>query len=207
MGCCVGSCYNPHNFQCRALTCKVTYSRHILSPLQLAPNLTDVMKNLHLMSWIGITELYHESICTFTYTLYKNLANNCICLNDGNKTHDIVYRNITHNGNILFQLVFSLLSFIFYYFISLLDCFLFLAPSHSISNVNQIDMAKIDILTKADQQLYLNALLIFIERLRHVEADLNQHILCKDKALKLYAQTSYTCGENCDSLRKALKIS
>uniref|UniRef100_A0A7S3UFS8 Sulfotransferase n=1 Tax=Picocystis salinarum TaxID=88271 RepID=A0A7S3UFS8_9CHLO len=94
------NCYNPRNMQSRYLTCQAPggpnpewqYTKAVYPHFahEKEPSLTEAILNLDKHEWIGVADLYHESLCVFVYRHKGTLPSNCKCPFPQNAGH-------THN--------------------------------------------------------------------------------------------------------------
>jgi len=84
------NCYNPHNMQSRSLTCSGTgpYNSHHVAPdTGIVPSAQEAVANLGKIEWVGIVELYEESLCLFFYKVEGRLRDHCACRKDNPERH------------------------------------------------------------------------------------------------------------------------
>lgn len=72
------NCYHPTNMQSRYLACN-THNAHKVQVDMLVPNKTVVRNNLKLLSFIGLTDFFPESVCLLHYKLNGTMPDNCFC--------------------------------------------------------------------------------------------------------------------------------
>jgi len=88
------NCYNPHNMQSRSLTCSGTgpYDSHHVAPdTGIVPSAQEAVANLGKIEWVGILELYEESLCLFFYKVEGRLRDHCAC-----QQHNPEYHHMNH---------------------------------------------------------------------------------------------------------------
>lgn len=94
------NCYNPRNMQSRYLTCQAPggpnpewqFTKAVYPHFahEKEPSLTEAILNLDKHEWIGLADLYHESVCVFVYRYKGSLPPFCKCPFPQNAGH-------THN--------------------------------------------------------------------------------------------------------------
>jgi len=157
-------CYNPWNMQSRHFVCSGSYpylAHHALvgtKPTPLVPPMDEVQHSFDRMEWVGITELYHESLCVFHYGMFAALPLGCDCAassatqNHKRDTHE------THH-----------------------------VPKHDVAEYPADLLALIDTVTVRDHQLYIRGVGRFIDRARSVERATRIRIICPAKLAKVDA--------------------
>jgi len=75
----LGSCYTPWNMMSRALTCDALSSHRANSLAEATPDIEQARTNLERVNFVGIVELYSESMCLFEYRLMQTLPVDCTC--------------------------------------------------------------------------------------------------------------------------------
>jgi len=84
------NCYNPHNMQSRSLTCSGTgpyNSHHVAQDTGIVPSAQEAVANLGKIEWVGIVELYDESLCLFFYKVEGRLRDHCACERSNPERH------------------------------------------------------------------------------------------------------------------------
>jgi len=91
------------NTQSHSLTCgKSTrgslaqHYRVLPSNDALEPSLQDALESLHRMAWIGITDLYHPSLCLLHYQANQTLPATCDCRNPQHHAQDPATKPLGH---------------------------------------------------------------------------------------------------------------
>lgn len=83
------NCYNPRNMQSRYLTCQAPdgpdpewqFTKAVYPHFahETEPSLVEAILNLNKHEWIGVADLYHESVCVFVYKYKGSLPAYCNC--------------------------------------------------------------------------------------------------------------------------------
>lgn len=152
--------------QSRALTCtrlRPSYTR-ALNWDEAAPPPSVALNNLNTFSWVGITELFDESICLFEYRVTGVLSPKCECTHKWKS--DSPHTSSVHTtGGSSFE--------------NLPD------PKFE---------AKVDKITRVDAQLYRAALVRTVRELRALEKETGQQVLCSGKLALVRESTKYIPG-------------
>ena len=80
------------NYQSHALTCGKHYAslgqhfRVLPAPDSLDPNVDEALAALHQMEWIGLTDLFHPSLCLLHYQANQKLPEECNCRSPNHHT-------------------------------------------------------------------------------------------------------------------------
>ena len=150
------------------------------------PSLDEALKQLESISWVGLTELYDESMCVFNYRLTNKLPDSCNC--------DEVYFDSTQVAGTSS----------------------WFGNSSSIQNHTNTHTRKtklhasggaafkvrngtqlsnwMDIITRVDAQVYRVAAARVLKEIRLLEAKLRRAILCPSKLATLIEETKYIAG-------------
>ena len=170
-------CYNPWNMQSRYLVRRrppfmsgdKKYSFLNYLPAHFAYSAEDkeppakkAVEELLGVTWFGITELFHESMCLLEYQVTDTLPVSCSC---GSKTDTAAQEAEAHETHHV--------------------------PAHSVTALSVSSRKKIDFLTMADSSLYSHALAIFIHRIELVEAASGTNILCQERKASLSREVGY----------------
>jgi hypothetical protein len=94
------NCYNPHNMQARSLTCTGTgpyNSHHVAQDTGIVPSAQEAVANLGKIEWVGILELYDESLCLFFYKVEGRLRDHCACEQNNPERHHDAHGVPPHN--------------------------------------------------------------------------------------------------------------
>jgi len=94
------NCYNPHNMQARSLTCTGTgpyHSHHVAPDTGIVPSAQEAVANLGKIEWVGILELYDESLCLFFYKVEGRLRDHCACAQNNPERHHDSHGVPPHN--------------------------------------------------------------------------------------------------------------
>jgi len=152
--------------QSRALTCsrlRPSYTR-ALTWDDASPSLDVALKNLKTFSWVGVTELFDESLCLFEYQVTGVLPSKCVCAHKGKS--DPSHAPLIHStGGSSFE---------------------------NIRDAEF--KAKVDKITRVDAQLYSAALARVVRELRALEKESGEQILCTGKLAHLKETTKYIPG-------------
>mmetsp|Transcript_51518 Transcript_51518/g.149644 ORF Transcript_51518/g.149644 Transcript_51518/m.149644 type:complete len:323 (-) Transcript_51518:119-1087(-) len=143
-------CYHPENMQTRALTCHSSYRypgcHHKHEPMDFGTALS----NLQSLYFVGIVEMYQESLCLFHAKLHNmtGLPGYCNCKNKTAwaRFHGTHYHHST--------------------------------PRHSVQDLSHEDLKLISNLTALDTRLYWHAKQRFVRELQEVENVTGVRILC-----------------------------
>lgn len=75
------ACYDPRDMQTRALVCNGVWDalHLILDESLLNPNLQLAINRMKSLWHVGISELFHESVCIWEYQYHGQLPNYCNC--------------------------------------------------------------------------------------------------------------------------------
>ena len=171
------------NTQSHALTCgkksKGSLGKHfrLLSRQQpkaavdsLEPNLEEALNNLRRMEWIGITDLYHPSLCLLHYQANQTLpAKDCDCRHKNHHTNDKTTKPLG-------------------YWVE------YRSKKKSINDLSHNVVDMIDAHTTIDVKLFGEALRLVLGRLQRVEEITSMSLLeCVDWQ-QLKHQTDYVPG-------------
>jgi len=148
------TCYDPYNMQTRALTCEepAAPSGRTSHYYQGEPNLTLALKSLDSLFFVGVTDLYHESVCMFFAKTHADqpLPHHCNCA-DPDAWNAWTGSHSVHS-----------------------------VPAHSNSDLSEEDLRMIGELSRLDTQLYEHALARFREEAAEVERRTGTKLLCED---------------------------
>mmetsp|Transcript_102614 Transcript_102614/g.289974 ORF Transcript_102614/g.289974 Transcript_102614/m.289974 type:complete len:407 (-) Transcript_102614:38-1258(-) len=164
-------CYNPWNHQARVLACKspMVHLSHFLitgHPLYAVkePAVGPPVAKLRRAGFVGITELYHESICLLQWRVNGTLPFDCGCTAEavaatGPRNH------VTHG-----------------------------VPQHSVDDISPNSLVMVDAITAADRIIYMQALRRVLCELRALEDASGVKVFCEAKLAKLRGATRYIEG-------------
>ena len=164
----LGSCYTPWNMMSRALTCSTYLSHRASSWAEATPDIETVRANLERFAFVGIVELYAESICMFQYRLTQTLPRDCTCehpevLYEGPWRTNAQFRHESGGASLELNL-----------------------PSAS--------AAMIDRLTEVDVQLYRAAVVQFARDMVDMEARSGKRVICASRFQALRDAVLYIPG-------------
>jgi len=157
------------NMQSRALTCtrlRPSYIRAVNWD-EAAPPLSVALNNLKSFSWVGITELFDESMCVFEYRVTGTLPLKCVCTHKWkSEPSHVSHTSSTH-----------------------------VTGGSSFENMPDLDFEeKVDRITRVDAQLYRAALVRSVREVRALEVHTGQQILCPGKLAIVRESTKYIPG-------------
>jgi len=75
----LGSCYTPWNMQSRAMTCVHEQMHRACSAKDSVPSIQQAIQKLEEHAFVGLVELFSESMCLFEYRLTGKLPQKCTC--------------------------------------------------------------------------------------------------------------------------------
>jgi hypothetical protein len=162
----MGSCYTPWNMQSRALTCEHEQAHRACSNKGSVPTLKQALGNLNEHSFVGLVELYSESMCLFEYRLTRNLPGECTCAHT-----DILWTGVAElsekgkheSGGATYE--------------------------HE-----SVHGPTIDKLTQVDIQLYRAGVLRFVSEMRKVEVETGMRVICPSRFSILRQEVAYIDG-------------
>ena len=145
------NCYHPLNMQTRFLTCAHGFPRRIEKRFLSGDTLDQAKRTLQTFEWVGVTELFHESLCLLFYQARGGrLPARCDCASQEGKKYEEA--RVTHG-----------------------------LPAHDVRDLGPAIRRRVDALTKLDRGLYAFALGRLLRRLRDMEAETGTPTLCADK--------------------------
>ena len=155
---------------------------------EAVPSLDQALKQLETISWVGITELYDESMCVFNYRLTNKLLStrSCTCDEDTSDLSVVA-------SSISLSLTAS--SFQNHTMKNLRKTKLHASggAAFKIRNGTQLN-EWIDSITRVDAQLYRVAVARALKEIRLLEVKLRRPILCSPKLANLIEETKYIAG-------------
>lgn len=102
------NCYNPRNMETRYMTCRdsgnnILQEAHHHAKIEDRLNSSGLFEfakvNLHRIDFVGITELYHESLCLFLFQAHGKLPDECdvnyegVLVKDPGQQHQVPKHN------------------------------------------------------------------------------------------------------------------
>lgn len=168
--------------QSRALTCGSTSIAHTYSTttyhrasdwVGCSPPLDTVLHNLETFSWVGIAELFSESLCLFQYRAKGSLPAACVCDSNAIKIHGpwlpvplVTGAKARHTTG-----------------------------GSRYENIRNLEFeAKVDQMTRVDGQLYRAGVVRLVRELRALEGATGSAVLCASAMNKLKSETDYIPG-------------
>jgi hypothetical protein len=179
-------CYNPCNMQTRylangrsALVRKdpkqrpfrhkhpVFPAHHAFERRDVLPSPEEAISHLASVSWFGITELFHESMCLLQYQAsggggQGKVPSACRCSSNNRDDPGVGESHESHN-----------------------------VPMHDVNMLPVSTKELVDRLTERDAVLYTQALLILMFRIRKMEHDAGVTVLCEKRLHMLRKELAY----------------
>jgi len=150
-------CYNPLDLQSWRFACTHpgetagTGARPLANRLRWPVDAGAATRNMLAAEYVGVVEAYHESICLFHAKIRRSLPDHCDCT-DARRWGSFRTAGVDHG-----------------------------VDHHSIGGYSDSVLRDIDVLTRADNILYLAARARFVRDIRDVEREYGTKILCNDK--------------------------
>lgn len=146
-------CYDARSLQTRALTCarRGGYASHHYDG---EANLAGAMEVVRQVDLLGVTELYHESLCLVHFRVQGALPPSCVCNADANRSAGggtMRHEHRTHGG----------------------------PRDFGLSALPQALLPTVDAVTRDDAQLYEAALRRVVRDIRSVETQAGARVLCR----------------------------
>ena len=167
----LGSCYTPHNMQARALTCSPQAcfrggSLRALTWEGARPSVVAAIKAASDLDWVGIEELYDESMCLFEYRLMGKLPPGCACGNNQKWQPSVGPKQLHQSGGKEYEV--------------------------NIGDIAHQNM--LDNMTRVDAEVYRVSFVRLVRELRAVENETGVLLLCSERAAQARALTDYIPG-------------
>ena len=164
----MGSCYTrtPWNMQSRALTCARDISHRACSVEDAVPSLNVTLRSLDEQAFVGIVEMFSESMCLFEYRVSGDLPDEFTCAHT-----DILWTGVNHLGGKTIHRSGGE------------------SYKHDASNG-----ASIDKITQVDIELYRAAVLRFVKEMRQVEVETGSRVICQSRFAILEGEVAYIDG-------------
>jgi len=143
-------CYSPQNMQTRALTCSEANHNAVHGQLKSTEGFDEAMVNIHKLYFVGVMELYQESLCVLLTMVRGFVPSFCDCEDP-------------HSWN-SFETVWDDYG----------------APAHSKTDLNDDQINTIKTMAADDMLIYSAGVSIFMDVARQVEAKYNTRIVCGD---------------------------
>ena len=164
----MGSCYTPYNMQARSLTCDPSscngHSSHRAKTWKHAvPPISAALQTVSNLSWVGITELYDESMCLFECRLVGKLPRGCACDKSQKWQPPVPKKQLHRSGG----------------------------GKYELSVGDALHRAMVDNLTRVDVQIHREGFIRLVRELRIAEKETGAHLLCPHRLATVRALTDY----------------
>eukprot|EP00613_Pedinella_sp_CCMP2098_P037782 CAMPEP_0171803462 /NCGR_PEP_ID=MMETSP0991-20121206/73490_1 /TAXON_ID=483369 /ORGANISM="non described non described, Strain CCMP2098" /LENGTH=412 /DNA_ID=CAMNT_0012415569 /DNA_START=272 /DNA_END=1507 /DNA_ORIENTATION=+ len=165
-------CYTPWNLMSRTLTCTTHDPRAVGQNHRAqtwdgaSPNLEEALQNLKSFAFVGLVELYSESMCLFQYRLSRTIPEECTCAHTDVLWFDGGGENGKHKSG----------------------------GKEIENNESESEHRRIDLMTKVDVELFRAGVLRFVKELLKMEQEIAKRIICPSRFDILRNEIGYIPG-------------